>query len=114
MSETLAWWAMLQVVGLAALPLCLSLFQRLPDKGYTLSKAFGLLLVGYIFWILVHIGLANSGRGIWLVLLLVASASALLLWRRRVDVVSFARERWWLILATEALLFLAFITDTSR
>ncbi|MCH8162283.1 MAG: hypothetical protein IIB88_10365, partial [Chloroflexi bacterium] len=110
MSETLAWWAMLQVVGLAALPLCLSLFQRLPDKGYTLSKAFGLLVAGYIFWILVHVGLPNTTRAIWFVLLLVAAASAILLWRRRVDVITFARERWWLILATEALLFITFIT----
>ena len=110
MSETLAWWVMLQVVGLAALPLCLSLFQRLPDKGYALSKAFGLLLVGYIFWILVHIGLPNTTRGIWFVLLLVAAASAILLWRRRDVVVSFVREHWWLIIATEAILLLTFIT----
>jgi len=101
---------MLQVVGLAALPLCLSLFQRLPDSGYTLSKAFGLLLTGYLFWIFVHLGLPNSVGGIWIVLLIVGGASGLLLWVRRPDIVSFARENWWLIAATEVVLFLSFIT----
>lgn len=110
MSETLAWWVMMQVVGLAALPLCLSLFQRLPDRGYTLSKAFGLLIVGYLFWILVIIGLPNSARAIWFVLLLIAGASGLFLILRRPDIMSFVREHWWLIVTTEAVLFISFIT----
>ena len=110
MSETLAWWFMMQVVALAALPLCLSLFQRLPDRGYTLSKAFGLLIAGYLFWILVILGLPNSTRIIWFVLLLVAGASAMFVWLRKPDITSFLRERWWLIVATEALLFISFIT----
>ncbi len=101
----------MQVVGLAALPLCLLLFRRLPDRGYTLSKAFALLVVGYCFWILnvVHI-LPNSAGGIWTVVLVLAAASALVFWRRRDELRAFARERWWLIAATEVLFFLAFIT----
>jgi uncharacterized membrane protein len=111
MSETLVWWLMVQVVGLAALPLCLTLFQRLPDRGYALSKPFALLLVGYLFWILnvVHV-LPNTTRGIWAALLLFSAASGYLLWRRRDELLAFVRERWWLIVATEVLFFLAFIT----
>src|SRR3990170_4056366 len=95
MSETLRWWVMMQVVGLALLPLCLTLFRRLPDRGYALSKAFGLLLLGYLFWILnVARILPNTTGGIWWALVLLA----------------FAREHWWLIGATEAIFLLAFIT----
>ncbi len=111
MSETLVWWVMVQVVGLAALPLCLVLFRRLPDRGYTLSKPFALLLVGYLFWILnvVHV-LPNTTRGIWAVLLLLFVASGYLLWRRLDELLDFVRQHWWLIAATEVVFFLAFIT----
>ena len=110
MSETLTWWVMVQVVGLAVLPLCLILFRRLPDRGYALSKPFALLLVGYLFWILVVIGLPNTTGSIVLVLVLLAFASAYLLWRRREELLAFARAHWWLIVATEVLFFLAFVT----
>jgi YYY domain-containing protein len=110
MSETLVWWLMTQVVGLAALPLCLTLFRRLPDRGYTLSKAFALLLVGYVFWILNMVRiLPNSTGGIVWVLVLLFAASLYVGWRRRDDLLTFWRERWWLIYATELLFFVAFI-----
>ena len=109
MSETLRWWVMMQVVGLALLPLCLTLFRNLPDRGYALSKPFALLLVGYLFWILVLLGLPNATGSIVLVLTLFAFASAYLFWRRRDELLAFVREHLWLIGATEALFFLAFV-----
>ena len=109
MSETLRWWVMMQVVGLALLPLCLTLFRRLPDRGYGLSKPFALLLVGYLFWIFVLLGLPNITSSIWLVLTLFASGSAYLFWRRRDELLTFVRQHLWLIGATEALFFLAFV-----
>ena len=110
MSEVLRWWLMTVVVGFAALPMCLTLFRRLPDRGYSLSKPFALLLVSYVFWILVHLGFANSTRVIWFVLLLFFAASAYMVWRSRAEMLAFVRERWWLIGATEAVFFLAFVT----
>ncbi len=101
----------MQVVGLAALPLCLLLFRRLPDRGYTLSKAFALLLVGYWFWILnvMHV-LPNTAGGIWIVVFVLIAISAVVYWLRREELLAFARERWWLIVAAEVIFFLAFIT----
>ena len=64
MSETLRWWLILERRSACCLlPLCLALFRRLPDRGYTLSKPFGLLLLGYLFWLLnsLHV-LPNSRR----------------------------------------------------
>ena len=110
MSEALRWWLMTSVVGLAALPMCLTLFRRLPDRGYALSKPFALLLVGYVFWIVVILGLPNSTRVIVFVLALFFAASALFLWRSRKEFLDFVRDRWWLIATTEAIFFLAFVT----
>ncbi|MEX1255543.1 MAG: DUF2298 domain-containing protein [Dehalococcoidia bacterium] len=111
MSETLVWWVMMQVVGLAALPLCLGLFRRLPDRGYSLSKPFALLGIGYTLWILnIMRIMPNTTGGIVLVLLLFAVASGLLVWRRQEELLSFVRNHLWLIAVTEIVLFLAFIT----
>ncbi len=110
MSETLVWWVMCQVVGLAALPLCLALFGRLPDRGYALSKPFALLLLGYVFWVLnVMRVLPNTTAGIVWALLFVAAAAAWLFWRRRDELLSFARGHLRLIVAVEVLFFLAFV-----
>jgi len=74
----LSWWALITLAGLAALPLCTRLLGALPDKGYTLARAAGLLLVGYVFWILGSLGfLRNSGGSIilsWLVVLVIGLA----------------------------------------
>src|SRR3990172_5244629 len=111
MSETLVWWLMAQVVALACLPLCLTLFRRLPDRGYSFAKPFALIILGYLFWILnVMRLLPNTIGGIWVVLLLLIAASCFLAWRRRDELLAFARERWWLIATVEVLFFVSFIT----
>lgn len=111
MSETLRWWVMMQVVALALLPLALALFRRLPDRGYTLSKPFSLLLVGYVFWVLNVSGvLPNTAGGIWWAIVLLGLGSGYVAWREREGLLAFAREHVWLIGVTEALFFLAFVT----
>lgn len=111
MSETLVWWLMMQVVGLATLPLCLSLFSRLPDRGYALSKAFALIIIGYLLWVLnvAHI-LPNTPAGIWVIVLALFGISTLVFLRKREDFLDFWRRRWWLIAAVEVVLLLSFIT----
>jgi hypothetical protein len=53
MLSALWWWLVVQVVALCAAPLCLALFRPLADRGYGLSKAFGLLAFAYGTWALV-------------------------------------------------------------
>ena len=54
MVSALWWWLVVQAVALCATPLCLTLFRPLADRGYGLSKAFGLLLFGYGTWLIVE------------------------------------------------------------
>ncbi|MEZ4666823.1 MAG: DUF2298 domain-containing protein [Anaerolineae bacterium] len=73
------WWLLVTLAGLAALPLCTRLLGALPDKGYTPARAAGLLLVGYVFWILGSLGfLRNTAGSIilsWLIVLGIALAA---------------------------------------
>jgi uncharacterized membrane protein len=109
MSEAIRWWLILQVVGFVLLPLCAALFRRLPDRGYALSKPFGLLFLGYAFWLLnsIHI-LPNSNGGVIAALLLLAIPSAAFAYRERDGLIAWVREHWQYIAGVEALFLIVF------
>jgi YYY domain-containing protein len=50
--DILIWWLVLEIVGLAALPIASQLARNLKDNGYSISKPLGLLLLTYISWII--------------------------------------------------------------
>ncbi len=110
MIETARWWLVLQIVALAVLPLCVTVFARLPDRGYALSKPFGLLILGYAFWLANSLHLVpNSRTGIVAVLVVLAMISLALAawdWRRTI---AWAREHAGYIAVVEGLLLLAFV-----
>lgn len=63
MVNVLIWYLLVSTLGLAAWPLLFRLLPGLPDRGYTFSRAAGLLLVGYVFWLLVSLGLLRNTVG---------------------------------------------------
>ncbi|MBI5670423.1 MAG: hypothetical protein HZC41_20715 [Chloroflexi bacterium] len=75
----ISWWALAAAAGLAAFPLCARVLNGLPDKGYTLARAAGLLLVGYTFWLLASLGFLQNTPGsillAWLIVLVVGLAA---------------------------------------
>jgi len=109
MSEAIRWWLVLELIAGALLPLCLALFRRLPDRGYSLSKPFGLLFVGYTFWLLnsAHL-LPNSNRGVLAALLLLALVSGWFAYRERDDLVEWLRTHWQYIVGVEAVFIVVF------
>ena len=77
MMAIFSWWLVIELFGLAALPLAWRLFRRLPSRGYPLAKALGLLLVCYVLWLGATFRLlANDAGGILAAFLLVAGLSA--------------------------------------
>jgi YYY domain-containing protein len=78
------WLLLLQGLGLLALPLTSTIFQRWHDHGWVLSKLIGLLIWGYVVWLTVSLGWWNFDR--WALLwgaLVVAGLSAFAIWYRR-------------------------------
>jgi YYY domain-containing protein len=105
----LRWYLVVQAFGLAVLPLCLRLFRHLPDRGYGVSKPLGLLLCGWIFWLLVTLGwLRNTTGGIWFSLCIVVVASLLLYLTNRPTVSPTNKLSWRTVLATEIVFTLSF------
>ena len=101
MLDVLGWWLALQVLGLAALPVTLKLLRNLPDRGIGLARQIGLLLAGYLFWLLTSVGLLqNTQACIVFVVLLVGGLSAIL-WRRE------GKAMWAALLERRRLLFVS-------
>ncbi len=111
MGEAVSWWLALQVLALFSLIPALSLFRSLPDRGYGLSKALGLLLPAYALWLLAWTGvLPNSRPTVFLVVLLAGafSAYAAFRWSLFRPLAGFLRENWRTVVATEAVFALSF------
>ena len=52
MLDVLLWLIAVEAAGLVAFPLCYYLLPRLADRGYSVSKPLGILVLGYLSWIL--------------------------------------------------------------
>ncbi len=106
----LSWWIILQALGLAAWPLAFRLLRWLPDRGYTLAKPIGLLIVSYLFWLLVSLHLLpNTVASVLVVFVILVGGSGWAYRREKTSLLHWLRDRRWLILSYELLFALAFI-----
>jgi YYY domain-containing protein len=117
-----SWYLTVTLLGWLAFPLVYRLFPALADRGYSLSRAVGLLVWGYFFWLLTSLRLSqNDVGGLLLGLLILAGLS---IWalrsieRRHGDegdpfgnlsiLVAWVRHNRRLILSIEGLFLVAF------
>ena len=109
MLDALRWLITVELIGLAAFPLAFYLLPRLADRGFTLSKPLGILLVSYLFWLL---GLAHIPTvqpiAIALVLLM-AAASAYIAYRNFDALRDFITREWRTLVIAEAIFLVFFI-----
>jgi YYY domain-containing protein len=73
-AEVLSWWAVLTGLGLGAWPLARRLLGRIPDQGWSFSRAIGLLGFGYLAWVGGTVGVIPNARPALVAAALVAAA----------------------------------------
>ena len=83
MLDALLWYGWTQVFALAGWWIASRWLRGLADRGYGLSKALGLLLGGFVYWMSVTLGLAQNNVGAVLLALAVLVGIGFLL--RRLD-----------------------------
>lgn len=84
------WWLIVQALGWTVWPLAFRALRWLPDRGYMLAKPLGLLLVGYVLWLLASLRmLPNNLLGIGAAWLSVAAISVIVYRRRPLEDVTF-------------------------
>ncbi len=76
MLQFLSWYLTISLLGLLTFPLTYRLFPALADKGYSLARALGLLLWGYIFWLLASFGVVQNDMGGLILALVVLTGSS--------------------------------------
>ena len=112
-SQTLSfvgWYLAALLAGLAALPLCFRLFRHLPDRGYSFSKAFGILAAGWVFWFLGSLGfLRNDAPGVVFGALVVLAGG--LIWLGRAGLAelrAWLTQQGWTVLGAEVVFLASF------
>jgi YYY domain-containing protein len=116
MSEALRWVAVIELLGLAVFPLTATAFRALPDRGFCVSKAAGLVLVTYLLWAgnIAHV-LPNSFLGALAAAVALGAVSAAVARGRSRAGIRWLREHWATVLAAELLFVVAFsLTGTYK
>ncbi|HEU0292765.1 MAG TPA: DUF2298 domain-containing protein, partial [Anaerolineales bacterium] len=114
MSGFISWYLLITLLGWITFPLAYRLFPALSDRGYTLSRALGLLIWGYVFWLLASLGMAqNDMGGLLLGLVILGGLSAWAFFNLKSPVSNsplllFLKSNRRLILTTEILFLLVF------
>ena len=104
----LGWWLWITLAGVAVFPLCMRLLSGLPDKGYTLARTVGMMLVTFVFWLLASYGFLDNSAGSiilsWMIVAIVSLAIYVRLGDVR-DILVWWRENRMLFVVTEVLFF---------
>lgn len=109
MTAFISWYLIITLLGWLTFPLAHILFPALADRGYTLSRAAGLLIWGYIFWLLASLNIAqNDAGGILLALAFIIGISVWIIVNRKSEILGFLKSSLSLILSTEILFLVAF------
>lgn len=107
----LAWYLAVSILGLTALPLAWHFFPALPSRGFALSRPLGLLLWGFIFWLLTSLGVLQNDLGgqVLAFLVLLVPAVWVISGKRKQEMFAWLRENLRTLLTIEGLFLLVFI-----
>ncbi len=110
MLPIIIWYLLVTLLGWLAFPLAYRFFPALGEHGYAFSRILGMLLWGYLFWILASLGIVrNDLGGLLLALLLVGALTA---WALRgiglKEILSWLRDNTRFVLSLEVLFLLSF------
>jgi YYY domain-containing protein len=116
MAAFITWYFLITLLGWLTFPLVFALFPAFADRGYTLSRATGLLIWGYVFWLFASLGIAqNDTGGILLALAVSIGLSGFSVFNiqsqsvnRKSEIVNFFKSNLSVVLTTEILFLAAF------
>ncbi len=107
----LIWYAFILLLGLATYPIIRKVMPGLADKGYPLSRAFGLLLFGYFAWLSGSVGIPNTRLTIAVVFFGLLLTGGVLAYRQRDELKQEWAAKRSYFLMVEGLFLLFFLVD---
>src|SRR3954452_3452115 len=107
MTAALRFFVLIEVLGLAATPLAVVAFARLPGRGVAFAKPLGLLLATWLVWITGSLHVVPNSLGGWIRAAGVLAVAGALAWRRwRPELWTGPPRRW--LLWSEGIALVAF------
>ncbi|NDJ75669.1 MAG: hypothetical protein GYB65_05375 [Chloroflexi bacterium] len=110
--DMLSWWLLVTLAGLSVWPLLFRVMGGLPDRGYSLARAAGLMLIGFVFWFLGSLGLLRNTPGSMLLawgIVIALAVTVFVRWPDRPPVRPWLREHAPLVITVEVLFALLFL-----
>ncbi len=104
----LAWYAAFWLLGIAFFPLTRRVFSGLRDKGYGVSRLFGLLIFGYLVWIAAFTQLHYERRTLCWIAGFFALLNLALFLKDRAEIVADLRQRRKEMLQSELVFLVCF------
>ncbi len=113
MLESIYWIFIIEVIGLASFPLCFALFPKLTDRGYTISKTLGIVVIGYTSWILSVLHVLPSVRlSLVILALIMLSLSIWYVLKHKQRLLNFFVSQRKIIILSEILFLLVIVAWT--
>ena len=113
LTPLLIWWFIITLFALVGWGLAFPLLRHLPDRGYSLARPVGFLLVGYIVWLGGSFRLLQNNLGGVIVALLTAAVIGLA-WQRgdQLAVITWLKREWRYVVTVELFFHLALVSWT--
>jgi Uncharacterized membrane protein len=101
--ELVKMWALVEALGLLCLPLTVTVFHNLPDRGWSLSKSLGMVIFTFVVWfpLMCFRTLPYSQLFLWGVALVLTGASIVGFWLTQRTVRKVVRRNLSYVLLTE-------------
>lgn len=92
MAEIIFWLLTVEFLGFISFVLNFQLFSCLPDRGYSISKILGLLLISWPVWVLASLNiLPNTPIILWMLLTLMTIISIIIVYKNRFEFIRFLK-----------------------
>ncbi|MCK4799042.1 MAG: hypothetical protein KAT05_16835, partial [Spirochaetes bacterium] len=105
--DIVIWWLVLEIIGLVTLPIASQVGRTLKDKGYSVSKPLGLLLLTFVVWILTISGFRYGSNLVFISLGIIALCSVFVLWKNGISSINGIDRKY--IIKFETLFLAAFL-----
>ena len=110
MLDFIFWYLIVTALGWIVFPVIFQLVPNLPGRGFSFSKLLGLLLWGYLYWILGRLGItANNQGGLFFTLFLTIALGVIAYLKNRGEIGKWIKETRSLIFTVETLFLVTFL-----
>jgi YYY domain-containing protein len=109
MLHFIAWYFVIALIGWLVFPISFRLLKFLPERGLAILRPLGLLLWGYLYWLLASLGVFGNNTGsAAFTLFLVLGLSIWAAWGKWPDMRAWLKENRRTVVAIEAVFLVSF------